>query len=490
MERFLYDSKISNEIDHLLIKKHELTSFQLMTLASRDIFNKIIHQFNDKNNLFIILCGPGNNGGDGFCLAKFLSDNNYKVKVIKTHPKESFHGDALKALQGLDAIDEIFVNEIPNSVTVIVDALFGTGLNRQLDQCSQSLIDAANESNAFRIAIDVPSGLCGTSGRIFGRPFKADQTMTVICNKVGLFIGFAREFTGKIDLIPIFNDTTALIAEKKIKPKALKINQSALDFIPPSKETDHKHKRGKVLIIGGFTGMTGAAFLAAKAAYRSGCGLVCIASDNHHFSPGETFLDESLTFSYSNDLLIEKINKGEFDAILIGPGLYEDAVSEVAFRLLIESKVKKVIDAGALSLLAKWDLSHLDNAVLTPHHGEASRLINLSSEVIKNNTMESLIAIQEKYNSVTVLKGAGTLIATDDIYICVDGHKGMATAGTGDVLAGITVSLLAQGASCKQAAIAGTYIHSKAADYYAQDNGKLGMIASDIIDYIPKVINV
>ena len=490
MEKFLYESKISNEIDHLLIKKHEITSFQLMTLASQHIFNNITHQFHDKKNFFIILCGPGNNGGDGFCLARFLFENNYKVKVIKTQPKENYHGDALKALQDLDAFDKIFVNDIPNSATVIVDALYGTGLNRLLDQYSQSLIDAANKSNVFRISIDIPSGLCATSGRIFGRPFKADLTLAIICNKIGIFIGYAREFTGKVDLLPIFNDTTALIAEKKIKPKALKITQYDLDFISKSKETDHKYKRGKVLIIGGFTGMKGAAFLAAKAAYRSGCGLVYIASDNNQFSHGETFLDESLTLSYSNDLLIEKINKDEFDAILIGPGMHEDAVSEEAFRLLVESKTKKVIDAGALSLLAKWDLSYLNNAILTPHHGEASRLINVSSEEIKNDTPESVIAIKEKYNSVAILKGAGTLIATDDIYICVDGHKGMATAGTGDVLAGIIVSLLARGASCKQAAIAGTYIHSKAADYYAQDNGKLGMMASDIIEYIPKVINV
>jgi len=163
MEKFLYESKISNEIDHLLVKKNEITSFQLMTLASQHIFNKITHEFNVKKNLFIILCGPGNNGGDGFCLARFLFENNYTVKVIKTQPMESYHGDSLKALQDLDVIDKIFVNDIPSSATVIVDALYGTGLNRLLDQYSQSLIDTANESNAFRISIDIPSGLCATS---------------------------------------------------------------------------------------------------------------------------------------------------------------------------------------------------------------------------------------------------------------------------------------------------------------------------------------
>ncbi len=480
----LYYPEDVKRLDELAIKSG-IPGYTLMRRAGQAAFNVVLERFPDAKQL-LVLCGAGNNAGDGYVVARLAQQHGLNVTVFSLVEAEMLQADARQAcLHWLECgVITADMAESLQTADVVIDALLGTGLTRDVEGSWKACIDEVNASSRPVVSIDVPSGLDAKTGAIKACAMKADITVSFIGLKTGLFTASGKACCGEV----LF-DSLAIpqILYDQVKPVAELLSSPSCQQLPERRHDSHKGVYGHVVIIGGNQGMPGAVILAARAALRSGAGRVSVVTREQHICAVAAVCPESMVHASINGELPEGLIETA-SSIAIGPGLGRDAW---AFRLLHQVLLKKqhmVLDADALNIIAEKQLSIQANHVVTPHPGEAARLLSLSTAEVQNDRYQAIHALQKKLAGAVVLKGSGTMIFDGEhLQLCPYGGPQMATAGMGDVLTGVITALLAQGLSPNEAASRGVCLHAIAADNVA---GKLtrGVLATDVIEQLPKIM--
>lgn len=482
----LYLAKTVSELDKLAIKQGT-SGYELMQKAGHAVFSTITQHYSECNEL-VIFCGPGNNGGDGFVIATEAHRYGFAVTVILLADEANLKGDAKTAYHvmqqsGIKVLP--FTGQPIRQDALIIDAILGTGVKGPLNKLFSDAIDIINQSPAPVIAVDVPTGLTPDTGHMECNPVKANLTVSFIGLKQGLLTANGPDYTGQLLFFDLGIDSALY---QQVATSAERLNwENLTPLLPKRLKNSHKIDNGHVLVIGGNQGTCGAILLTGLAALRAGAGLVTIATHPEHAQFINVNQPELMCHGiHSENELVALIEKA--NAIAIGPGLGQNDWSNMLFDCAQQSNLPKVIDADALNLLAKTH-SSCTNSILTPHPGEAARLLNTDSNSIQKDRFSACLQLSVKYHAHTILKGCGTILATDNkLALCDLGNPGMATAGMGDVLTGIITGLLAQGVSLINAAKLGVMIHASAGDIAAQQQPK-GMIASDILPFVRQLTN-
>ena len=494
----------SQQLDRIAIDKMGIPSIDLMGKAGSAVANYALKAIADIHNPSIaIFCGRGNNAGDGYKAALDLKLQGLNPLIINIFDENEIKGDSFHFYkQCIDSYVEIvkFADLQNKNFNLIIDAILGTGFKGDLHAPISQITKWINQQESFTLSVDIPSGISAVNGAISENAVNADTTVTMGMIKFGMMIEPARSFCGEIITADIgfpniYNDLEGL----KIR---IYDDNIAKTYLSPPKKDTYKYRQGKVLLITGSTGLTGAGILAANAAIRSGAGLVKVCVPQSLNNIYESNIIEGMTIACQDDEIgylrvdnyieIEKYFKWA-DCLVIGPGLgLNDSTKNLVKKIIMKIDKPIVIDADAFNVLYD-DISILQDIsnefVITPHQGEFSNLLNISKGDIQKNLIDHIQLFMNDINGTLVLKNAPTLIATgNDLVINTSGNQGMATGGTGDVLSGIIGSLIAQGINAKDAAELGVYIHGQAADLAIQTKGFRGLIASDIIEYIPTVI--
>ena len=488
----LYTSLGVKQLDQLATQKPGQDAYTLMSRAGLAAFT-LSKSLWPQAKKIAVFCGSGNNGGDGFVFACLARAQGLEVVVYQVGEVELDRlSDATRQArnQWLSLQQPILkAEEASWEVDLVVDAILGTGLHAPLGDAYQQIIQSINvEANEIPVlAIDLPSGLDGTTGNVIDCAVNADATISFLGLKVGLLSGEAYDYVGDLFFDDLAVDKSVLEQVESIAKRY--IYDDIVHLIPKIKRTVHKGNNGHVLIVGGGElHYSGAPLLSAEAAYRSGAGLVSV------FIPPESLPlmaragIETMIYASENlkqlDTLIEKA-----DAVLIGPGLGQNAWSHQVFNVLMACKKPLVVDADALNLLAQNPCSH-HHWVLTPHPGEAARLLNKTVQAIQLDRIQSIRELVQKYNGTVVLKGAGTLIGAQDELplLYAEAIPLLATAGTGDILAGLIVGLVSQGMQPLDAATLAVAVHGQAGKEEML-LGDRGMIASDLFLHIRALLS-
>jgi NAD(P)H-hydrate epimerase len=465
----------------------ELT--HLMERAGQAVFAIGMAQYPSAEH-WLICCGGGNNGGDGYVVASLAKSVGLFVTVWHLGDPALLQGDAQMAyrkwLQNGGQVFEAQTEQVSDTVDVIIDALYGTGLRGTLRQESAEVIEKLNRHRAPIISVDIPSGLCGDTGTVLGHCIDADHTMSFIGLKQGLVTGQARDYVGILHFAGLGVED---VFDQQNLPSALAINSKQLNQkLPARKSNSHKGNYGKVLLVGGHKGMGGALILAAKAAAKCGAGMVATLCHKHNVPPMLIAIPEVMSSDWDDRPLID--SRLEWCSVVgLGPGLGRDSQAQSIYQVLSTTKKPKVVDADALHFLAREPA--IDSLrVITPHSAEAAMLLGTTVKDIESHRYHAVQALQRKYGGVAVLKGPGTLVCDGDTtWVCLEGNPGMASAGMGDVLAGIIASLMAQGLSVSEAARFGVMIHSRAGDIEAKRAGQRGLLSSDVIEHLRNIVN-
>lgn len=469
-----------------------VSAYSLMSSAGLSAFNILLRQWALPNHIHVV-CGVGNNGGDGLVLAKLAKQRELAVSVYLCGDKNKLTAEAAQALAEAEQAGVLikpFSADDPLTDGVIVDALLGIGLNGQVREQAASAIAWMNQAGLPILALDIPSGLCADTGCIMGDAVVADMTISFIAAKRGLFTGEGASVSGQVLL-----DDLAVPASifdgigETIKHHALKTLLGCFSRRP---RNAHKGLFGHVLIIGGDYGMAGAAVLAAEAAARAGAGLVSVATRPEHVCAMLARAPEIMVHGVASGQALDPLLVAP-SIIVIGPGLGLTPWSEQILQKALASNKPLVIDADALNLLSKMsvrDKPKRDNWVLTPHPGEAARLLRTSTEVINQDRFKAVVDLQKRFGGVVVLKGAGSLVRTEnETSLCSYGNPGMSSGGMGDLLSGIIGSLLAQHLPATTAVPLAVSLHAKAADKAAESFGERGLLATDLLTPMRYLLN-
>lgn len=501
------------EIDSRTINRIGIPGAVLMENAALAVVEEITRSLGcvaGKN--IVILAGKGNNGGDAFAAARHLYNKGAVLNVYILADRNSISGDArinLDILEHMDIYpielthDSQFDSLINNlrAADLVVDGIFGTGLKGEITGLAEKVIRSVNDEARQVISIDIPSGVDGETGKIPGICVKAHKTVTFGLPKTGLIIHPGCEYTGELTVADIS------IPAKVINGLDIRLNlieqKHVSKLIPKRFDNSNKGDYGKILIVSGSTGMTGAGCLAAGAAFRTGAGLVYLGVPASLVSIYDSLLAESVTIPLEdngNGYLTENCANQVLDrmkhisAAAVGPGMSLNAdTCEVVYKIIESSDIPLVLDADALNAVSK-DTSILKKlkteAVITPHPGEMSRLAGITIEDVQNNRIETAREFAARWKMVTVLKGSRTVVAVPDgtVYVNVTGNPGMATAGAGDVLTGVITGLIGQGVKPADAAVAGVYLHGLAGDIVAKMKGVHGLIAGDLVGSLPYAV--
>ena len=472
--------------------KNGTNGLTLMEAAGKAVAEVIVDYIGtplEAGGEILILCGPGNNGGDGFVAARYLEEWGYPVRVMMSVETRDLKGDAaIMARRWQGGVGPIDLARL-NGATVIVDALFGTGLTRAIEGDIADLIEAVNDLDAFRVAVDIPSGLDGDSGLPTGPCFQADMTVTFFTRKPGHLVAPGRFLCGGVEHIHAVDIGISSRCFEEIKPTLFENTPSLWGghYPFPGPET-HKYRRGHLLVLGGKEPTLGACRLAATAGLRVGAGLVTLAAPSETYSIQATALTDVMVrrfdsaFGFLGIMADTRIN-----TILLGPGAgVGEKTAELVHDVARRDKAM-VLDADALtSLVGRLDIfaqEGTDDVVLTPHEGEFARLFpGLSKEANKISAARSA-AVSSK--CLIVLKGVSTIVAAPDgrVSIAANAPAWLSVAGTGDVLSGVIAGLMAQGMPPFEAASAGVWLHGEA----AMKAGR-GLIASDLVRTLPQVL--
>lgn len=489
------------EIDNYTILHEPIASVELMERAAGSLFSWYVNRF-ERNRKIFVFAGPGNNGGDGLALARMLAQDRYDVVLHyvkfteKNSPDWELNFQRLKRDSRIDLNIITSPDQFPviSPDDVIIDAIFGSGLTRPVEGLAKEIIGMINNTDALKISVDIPSGLFGedNTGNDPAAIVKADHTLSFQFPKLAFMFAENAQFTGEWEILPI-----------GLSEDAIRNTSSPYNFIGPEdiapllkirSKFDHKGVFGHGLLVAGSNGKMGAAILGAGAALRSGIGLLTC----HLPSSGRIIMQiavpEAMVQTDSSEDIISRIDVSAFfDAAAVGPGLGMNELTGKAFHSFIsENKKPLVIDADALNILAgnkKWYSLLKSETILTPHPKEFERLAGKSNNGF--DRLQKQIEFSMKHKCIVVLKGAFTSISTPggNVSFNSTGNPGMATAGSGDVLTGIILSLLAQGYSSENAALAGVYLHGLAGDIAAVKTGPESLIASDIINSIGDAYN-
>ena len=492
---YIMSKKNCSNIDKQTIDEYNMPGIILMENAAEQIFRNI----RTLGNRYIIFCGNGNNGADGLAIGRKLIFDNKDVLFIllkpRKNPTEEFqvNFNILKSLKvnmmiidDIDKLDEIqhLIEDFP----IVIDSIFGIGLDRKLNDFYFKIIDIINNSNKKIIAVDVPSGLDADSGRPLGSAVKAHITYTVEVIKKGFIEYSALEYLGDLKVIQIGipenvkqanNENIYALSRESYRNKLIK-----------RKIYGHKGNYGRAVLVAGSIGYLGAARLATESCIRSGAGLTTLITS----SEGRKLLSGSLvegmlaTFE-DNEKVKYLLSKA--DAVAFGPGIKEDEESmKLLEEIIIDSPSSIIIDAGGINLLSKNKkclCAVKDKVILTPHPGEMARLIGKDISYVEKNRIECSRAFAKQYKCIVLLKGYNTVITDGkNVFINKTGNSKMASGGMGDTLTGIITALVAQGYSNMDATLLGAYIHGLAAEYSARD--RYSIIARDLIESIPFVM--
>ena len=488
-ESALYLAEQTRAIDASAIASG-LSGFTLMSRAARTVFELIAEAFEADRPLFVV-CGGGNNGGDGLLVAWLAVNQGRDVQVWLSKSPEKLAGDAAKAYALCLEAGVAFVDlpETPfDENWIIVDALLGTGLNRDVqdDQHLQAIY-WMNASAAPVVAVDVPSGLCSDTGRVLGVAVKADITVTFIALKFGLFTGNGPDCVGFLhysDLeVPEESFTAHSPAAKRLDLETL------LAHFAPRKANSHKGLYGHVLVVGGDHGFGGATAMAAEAALSCGAGLVSVATRAEHVPAVLARTPEVMAHAVANRHELDAL-LGDVSVVVIGPGLGQSPWSEQLLQVVLEHDHPLVVDADALNILvAKQWLGHLVTrttpVVVTPHPGEAARMLGQTSAQVQSDRLAASKALRKLMGGIVVLKGAGSLVSSErGVGLSDYGNPGMASGGMGDVLSGVLGALMAQLPDPVVATELGVCLHGDAADQAAVKFGLRGLRATQLMPYL------
>ncbi len=491
----LFTSSDIRKLDEYTIRHEPIASVDLMERAATMLTQWITARFSPQYRV-IICCGTGNNGGDGLAVARMLAERDYSVQAYLISAPSALSPDAKVNYNRLAAVDQVEVHQIEDSLPailptdIVVDALFGSGLNRSLEGLAADLVNHINSSGAMVISVDIPSGLCseGFSGIKTGCAIRASYTLTLELPKLSFMLPENEEFVGEMHVIPI-----------GLHPDGVNGIDSDYHYITPNdvegllpkrKQFSHKGTYGHCLLVAGSTGMAGAAVLVARACYRSGVGLLTVHIPSFLEDIVQTTIPEALVSLDKVATHTSAIPDSHYTAAAVGPGIGRHSdTREALYHFLQLNGQPLILDADALNMLAEhndWVTLLPKNTIITPHPKEFERLVgkwaNGAERIDKQRRLATI------YDMVVVVKGARTTIVLPDgsLWFNSTGNPGMATAGSGDVLTGIILALLGQGLSPKHAAILGVYVHGLAGDLAAEQLGKTSLIASDIIDYLPQ----
>lgn len=481
-------------IDACSIEEIGIPGMVLMEKASMALFEETVKCLNSHSRCLIVV-EKGNNGGDGLALARLLVEAGYETAVYeiggipKTSPSYENQKNILEHL-GIKVLNALPEEEFD----VIIDGIFGVGLTREVKGIQKEIIEKLNKKKAYRIAIDVPSGIDASSGQVMGTAFLADLTVTFGLNKIGLLLYPGASYAGRIVVKEIGFPKLAL---EKTGPGAFTYEPGDEILIPARRPDSHKGTYGRVLVIAGSKNMAGAAYLCGKAAYRMGSGLVRIFTQESNRLILQTKLPEAILTTYEDEkdgapFLREAI--GWADVIVFGPGMGQGRITRSFLHILKEcAKVSVILDADGLNEISSMEQEEEDYfagfcvpVVITPHMLEMSRL---SAHPVKN-WKESRIALAKEYAArkqlTLILKDSRTIVTRGgkELYINQTGNSGMATGGSGDVLAGMTAGILAMGMDPFYGASLAVFLHGRAGDFAREKTGEYSLMADDIIKHI------
>ena len=481
--------------DQYTIQKLEVPSLELMEHAAQACVQVLEDEKVDLSHVCVV-CGSGNNGGDGFAIARILQNNRYSVETFCVGNPEHYTEETQEQMHRLQECGGKITYGMPqeDSYSVIIDAVFGVGLSRKVEGRYRQVIEQMNRMRGTKFAVDIPSGLSATTGCILGCAFKADYTVTFQLKKIGLELSQGRTMAGRVIVPDIGVSTDSICEDQEIVRTAGK--DIYRKMLPDRPEDSNKGTYGRLLVIAGSKGMAGAAYLNAHAAYMTGAGLVRIYTSSDNREILQTLLPEAIITTY------EEYNKEELlslltwaDSVCIGSGLGMSRLSEKILKTVIEYvKVPCLIDADGLNLLAE-NKNYLNQMaerrfVIAPHMKEMSRLTGISVEELKADRIQILKDFISRYRITCVLKDSRTLIASEEkgIRMNLTGNSAMAKAGSGDVLAGVISGWMVQGKEAEDAAELGTYIHGLSGDLAKFEKGVYSVMARDLIEYISKAL--
>ncbi len=463
-----------------------ITLYELMQRAGEAAFNVTRTAYPESSH-WLILCGHGNNGGDGYVVARLAVAAGIHVTLLALESDKPLPEEASAAREAwLNAGGVIHATDIvwPEEIDVIIDGLLGTGLRSAPRDPVATLIARGNAHSAPVVALDIPSGLMAQTGTTPGAVIQAAHTVAFIALKPGLLTGKARDVTGTLHHNALGLESWLAGQETHVS----RVDASLLaQWLPPRRPTSHKGDHGRLVIIGGDHGTAGAIRMTGEAALRCGAGLVRVLTRIENSAPIITARPELMVHELTPQSLEESLEWA--DVVVIGPGLGQQAWGKQALQKVENFRKPMLWDADALNLLAiNPDKRH--NRILTPHPGEAARLLNCSVAEIESDRLLSARRLVKRYGGVAVLKGAGTVVASDEALGIVDaGNAGMASGGMGDVLSGIIGALLGQKLPLYDAACAGCVAHGVAADKLAARYGTRGMLATDLFCTLRRVVN-
>jgi NAD(P)H-hydrate epimerase len=486
----LYTAAQTRELDRITIEDGHIPGYTLMCRAGQAVFDRLRLQW-PRTRRVSVLCGAGNNAGDGYVIARLAREKGYDSHVLFLSDPEKLSGDAKTAWQdcletGVTAT--AYAAEALSGTDLIVDALLGTGLDREVTGSWSEAIDEVNRLSVPVIAVDIPSGIHADTGQVLGSAICAQMTVTFIGVNRGLLTAQAPDFTGDLVFDSLGVPDTVY---QQVKPDCQLLSDDVLKDLPVRAKTSHKGTNGHVLIIGGNIGFAGAALMAGQAALRAGAGLVSIATRPEHTAAMVSRQAELMVHGIPSQAgearqqLVRLIRR--CSNLVIGPGLGQDGWSSMCLDTALESNKPLVIDADALNLLA-LEPRRASHHVLTPHPGEAARLLGCSVSEINADRFHSVHHLQQRYGGVAVLKGAGTLISGAGTALCHRGNPGMASAGMGDVLSGVIAGLVAQGLAMESATRLAVWAHALAGDM-AASTAPRGMLATDLLPFIRSLLN-
>ena len=505
-------------LDARCITHHGISGKQLMENAGRALAQVILKRMpDDKKCPVVIVCGPGNNGGDGLVAARCLREVGYqKLSVYVMQPSNCYQGDAAYMLQQLQSVETpVDINELSEvngsidlpEQGIVVDAMFGTGLARLVEGVMASVVSQINQwrvqgqkevKNRWVVSVDMPSGVSSKSGQVLGEAIQADVTVTFEAEKWGHWLNEGKFLRGALEVVPI-GFPLSVFDEIPSVVKRLSGSQ-AQSLFPPVVLNAHKYQKGHVAVLAGSCGMTGAASLVCQSVLYSGCGVVTWAGPDELL--GRDFLKPEVLTASTDAQPMDKVLGGlkQVGSVVAGPGcghrLNWTKQLEHTLRYCYDHQIPCVLDADALTVLPEIQKSQTTqrlgrHVVCTPHVGEASQLLNQPADVILSDLPAAARAIQQRYGGVVVLKASTMVIADEtEVWINPTGHLVLGTAGSGDVLAGLIGSLLAQRLNALSAALLGCYAHGAVGQYLAkQPSGPYGVSASTLLDALPVVLN-
>lgn len=480
----LYSAVQVRELDARLIAAGT-PGFELMQRAAHAAWRALRRRWPDADEI-TVMAGHGNNAGDGYLIAALAQRAGRRVRVIAVGDTVQLQDDAALALAEAEAAGVLIEPWMPGAELrgVLVDALLGTGISGEVREPYASVIQAINSSALPVLAVDLPSGLCADTGRLLGEAVRAELTVTFIGLKIGLLTGHGPDRTGGL----VFDDLQAdADVIEQVQFSALRLSETNLPRLAPRSPIAHKGSFGQVLVIGGDLGTGGAALLTAEAALRSGAGMVTLATRPEHVMASLVRRPEIMCSGVESTYALTALTQ-RADVLVIGPGLGQAPWGRSLLSLAPQCPVPQVWDADALNMLAAGVVELPAHCVLTPHPGEAARLLEKSVAQVEADRPAAARALASRFGCVVVLKGAGTLIAGPDgrLALCDRGHPAMASAGLGDVLAGVVGALLAQDLAPFEAACLAVWLHAAAGERLGQ-SGR-GLAAADMTDAVRQLL--